>query len=192
MVNTLKYILFFVFFCCLLGCQVRSVLLDKELPDEEYLPKAFQENNKKNKHVFFKYSDSSSMMIKDKPKEYIFKIFENEKEYTSLGDVEYWVVFNYKTGIQELIKRITNTKEVGLVGSVNLVINYRVENGDMVLEPGKVIDDDLFRVYGRANYLLKEITGEDFGSADMLSSDNELLKLQRKWIRWYNRLCQKN
>lgn len=192
MVNALKYILFFVFFCCLLGCQVRSVLLDKELPDEEYLPKSFGQNIIKSKYIFYKYSDSLSTILKDKPQEYVFEIFENEKKYTSLGAVENWVVFNYKTGIQELIKRITNTKEVGLEGSYNLVINYRVENGDMVLEPGKVIDDDLFRVYGRANYLLKEITGEDFGSADMLSSDKELSNLQRKWIRWYNRLCKKN
>ncbi|MFN4197876.1 MAG: hypothetical protein ACK4FS_02495 [Flavobacterium sp.] len=192
MVNALKYMLFFVFFCCLLGCQVRSVLLDKELPDEEYLPKSFGQNIIKSKYIFYKYSDSLSTILKDKPQEYVFEIFENEKKYTSLGAVENWVVFNYKKGIQELIKRITNTKEVGLEGSYNLVINYRVENGDMLLEPGEVIDDDLFRVYGRANYLLKEITGEDFGSADLYSSDKELLKLQRKWIRWYNRLCQKN
>lgn len=192
MINTLKYILFFVFFCCLLGCQVRSVLLDKELPDEDRLPKQFQENMNRFKAIFHKYADSTRLLIINEHESFIFHKLENEKEYTSLGDVEYWVVFNYKTGIQELIKRITNTKEVGLEGSYNLVINYRVENGDMVLEPGKVIDDDLFRVYGRANYLLKEITGEDFGSADMLSSDKELSNLQRKWIRWYNRLCKKN
>lgn len=192
MVNALKYILFFVFFCCLLGCQVRSVLLDKELPDEDRLPKQFYENINKYKNIHYKYSDSTSSLIINEHESFIFHKLENEKEYTSLGDVKYWVVFNYKTGIQELIKRITNTKEVGLEGSYNLVINYRVENGDMVLEPGEVIDEDLFRVYGRANYLLKEITGEDFGSADMLSSDNELSNLQRKWIRWYNRLCKKN
>ncbi len=189
--KTLKFIVPFFFFCTLLGCKAQSVFLENELPDEEYLPKSLSENIKKNKYIFFKYSDSLSIMIKDKPQEYVFEIFENDMKYTSLGAVENWVVFNYKTGIQELIKRITNTKEVGLEGSVNLVINYRVENGDMLLEPGKVIDDDLFRVSGRANYLLKQITGEDFGSADMYSTDKELIKLQRKWIKWYNRLCEK-
>lgn len=189
--KALKFIVPFFFFCTLLGCKAQSVFLDNELPDEEYLPKSLSENIKKNKYIFSKYSDSLSIIIKDKPQEYVFEIFENEMKYTSLGAVENWVVFNYKIGIQELIKRITNTKEVGLEGSVNLVINYRVENGDMLLEPGKVIDDDLFRVYGRANYLLKEITGEDFGSADMNATDKELIKLQRKWIKWYNRLCEK-
>ena len=189
--KTLKFIVPFFFFCTLLGCKAQSVFLDNELPDEEYLPKSLSENIKKKKYIFSKYSDSLSIIIKDKPQEYVFEIFENEMKYTSLGAVENWVVFNYKTGIQELIKRITNTKEVGLEGSVNLVINYRVENGDMLLEPGKVIDDDLFRVYGRANYLLKEITGEDFGSADMYATDKELIKLQSKWIKWYNRLCEK-
>ena len=155
------------------------------------MPKKFHENINRYKTIFYKYSDSISLLIIDKHESFIFHKLENEKEYTSLGTVENWVVFNYKTGIQELIKRITNTKEVGLEGSVNLVINYRVEYGDMLLEPGKVIDDDLFRVYGRANYLLKEITGEDFGSADMYATDKELIKLQRKWIKWYNRLCEK-
>jgi hypothetical protein len=191
MIKTLKFIFFFFFLFILLGCQVQNVLLDKELPDEDRLSRKFYENINRFKNIHYKYSDSISLLIINKHESYIFHKLENEMEYTSLGDIEYWVVFNYKRGIQELIKRITNKKEVGLVGSVNLVINYRVENGDMLLETGKVIDDDLFRVYGRANYLLKEISGEDFGNADMYATDKELIKLQRKWIKWYNRLCEK-
>lgn len=191
MSKKLKFILFFFFFCILLSCQVQNVLLEKELPDEDRLPRKFYENITRLKNIHYKYSDSISLLIINKHESDIFHKLENEMEYTSLGDVEYWVVFNHKKGIQKLIKRLTNRKEVGFVGSVNLVINYRVENGDMLLEPGKVIDDDLFRVYGRANYLLKEITGEDFGSADMYSTDKELMKLQRKWIKWYNHLCEK-
>ena len=60
----------------MLGCKAQSVCLENELPDEEYLPKSFSENIKKNKYIFFKYSDSLSIMIKDKPQEYVFEIFE--------------------------------------------------------------------------------------------------------------------
>lgn len=109
-----------------------------------------------------------------------------------MDNIKFWTIFNYKTGIKELIKRITNTKEIGLVGANDLVINDRVENGDMPLERGEVISDDLFRISGKASYLLKEITGEDFGSAGMYATDEELIKLQQKWIKWYNRLSSEN
>jgi hypothetical protein len=191
MKKTLKFSLFFAIFCFLLSCHTQKVFSERTLPDEDKLPKLFNENIIKDRVIYFEYKDSNGLLIKDKAENDIFYVLEHEKEYTSLGDVQCWVVFNYKTGIQELIDRITNSREVGLVGAVNLVINGRVESGDMNLEAGKVIDDDLFRVSGRANYLLKEITGEDFGSAGMYTTDKELQKLQRKWISWYNRLCEK-
>jgi hypothetical protein len=193
MKGLIKFIFIVVFFYLLLGCQTHKKFSECTLPNEDKLPKPFNKNIKKHKNIYYKYSDSIRLLIKDKPKDYIFNLFENEKEITtSVGDVESWVVFNYKTGIQELIKRITNNKEVGLVGSVNLIIDGRVESGDMPLETGDVIFDDLFRVSGRANYLLKEITGEDFGSAGMYASEIELIKLQRKWIKWYSQICEKN
>jgi len=185
--------LLFAYFYLLLSCQSQSIILTGTLPDQDKLPKRFNEHIIKWKSIYFKNSDSIRLLIKDKPESYTFNLFENEKEITTaLGDVEYWVLFNYKIGIPELIKRITNTKEVGLVGSVNLIIDGRVESGDMPLETGDVIFDDLFRVSGRANYLLKVITGEDFGSAGMYASEIELIKLQRKWIRWYSQICEKN
>ncbi|MBS4039093.1 MAG: hypothetical protein KGZ81_00685 [Flavobacteriales bacterium] len=184
----IKYCTCFLFFIFLLGCQVYRLQFDKELPEEDKLPEKFKERIIRLKKIHYKYSDSISFQIINKHENYIFFKLENENHYLHLGHVESWVVFNHKKGIPQLINRITNTKEVGFTGSVNLVIINRVENGDMPLEPGKVIDDDLFRVSGRANYILKEITGEDFGNAGMYATDKELKKLQRKWIKWYNSL----
>lgn len=171
--------------------EYNKIFSECTLPAEDKLPKRFNEKIKRIKTTYYKYSGSISPIIKDKPKEYIFNIIEFDKK-PLLYDVKCWLAFNYKTGIQELLKRITNNKEVGFEGSVNLIIYDRVLSGDMNLESGNMIEDDLFKVSGRANHLLKEITGEDFGNAGMYASEIELIKLQRKWIKWYSQICEKN
>ena len=188
----IKFSLSLTFLYLVLSCQSQRIILTGTLPDEDMLPKTFNENIIKHKVYFNEHPDSTIIKYLKIPEENIYDMFENEKEYTSLDNIKFWTIFNYKTGIKELIKRITNTKEIGLVGAYDLVINDRVENGDMPLERGEVISDDLFRISGKASYLLKEITGEDFGSAGMYATDEELIKLQQKWIKWYNRLSSEN
>jgi hypothetical protein len=190
--KTIKFSLLSMFLYLVLSCQSQRIILTGTLPDEDKLPKPFNENIIKHKAYFYEHPDSVLIKYMKIPEENVYNIFENDKEYTSLDNIKFWTIFNYKTGIKELIKRITNTKEIGLVGAYDLVINGRVENGDMPLDRGKVIDNDLFKVAGRASYLLKEITGEDFGSAGMYATNEELIKLQRKWIKWYNSLSSEN
>ena len=87
--------------------------------------------------------------------------------------------------LPKLIQRITHNKEIGLENTADLIINERIQNGDLKFYGhGQIATDDLFKISGRANHLLKRITGEDFGSVMMNSTQEELTELQKKWILW--------
>jgi hypothetical protein len=93
---------------------------------------------------------------------------DTSPEYNYLYIAEYWIAFNYEAMIPELIKRISNNTEIGLVESMDLIIPERVAVGQMKNYPnGQISEDDLFTVAGRANRLLKIITGENFGNVSM-------------------------
>ena len=141
----------FSIFYLMLSCQSQKIVLTGNLPKEDNLPKLFRENIMKHKVYLNEHPDSTLIKFIKVPEESVYHVFENDKEYSSIDNVKFWVIFNYKTGIKELIERITNTKEIGLMGTYNLVIIGRVENGDMQLETGDVINYDLFRVSGRAS-----------------------------------------
>jgi hypothetical protein len=114
---------------------------------------------------------------------------DNEKEYQYLFVAEYWIAFNYQEMIPELINRVTNKKEVGLINSADLIIDDRIKSGDLKFYGhGGVSFDDLFTVSGRANRLLTQITGEDFGHVSMYSTDKQLKELQDLWIAWLQKL----
>ena len=127
--------------------------------------------------------------VKNYTVKFILDKIDNEKEYGYIFAAEYWIAFNYKEMIPELISRLTNKKEVGLTNSADLIIQERIESGDLKFYGhGGVSFDDLFTVAGRANRLLKEITGEDFGNVSMYSTEKELKDLQSSWINWLKKL----
>lgn len=117
----------------------------------------------------------------------LLKLIE-EEAYISMAKVECIISTNFSDGIALLINHITDRREVGLKDHFNINIMDRIETGYMDLEYGEVTNDDLFRVSGRSNYLLKELTGQDFGFARMKSSKKELKNLQHKWINWVESL----
>lgn len=86
----------------------------------------------------------------------------------------------YKT---ELAKQITNTKETKLKGTSRLIIWERIVTGDILFEgKGLVMDNDLFTVAGRANQILQNLTGKDFGPVTINMTNGELEKLKIKWL----------
>lgn len=120
---------------------------------------------------------------------YMLGKIDTSPDYNDLYIAEYWIAYNYEAMIPELIKRISNNTEIGLVESMDLVIPERVASGQMADYPnGQVSEDDLFTVAGRANRLLKVITGEDFGDVSMKSSSFALKDLQNKWVEWFKTL----
>lgn len=117
--------------------------------------------------------------------EFILEQIDNNSDYHFTFIAKYWIAFNYESMIPELVKRITNRSEVGLKNTADLIIWERVQSGDLPFYGhGGVAFDDLFTVAGRANHLLKRITGRDFGSVSMYSTDRDLKKLQNRWVYW--------
>ncbi|MEO8403256.1 MAG: hypothetical protein ABI480_01620, partial [Chitinophagaceae bacterium] len=84
---------------------------------------------------------------------------------------------------EELIKQILNNAEVKLQSTSRLIIWERITSGDILFEgKGIQIDDDLFKVAGRANFILRNITNHNFGIVRIHSTADELTSLQTKWI----------
>jgi hypothetical protein len=87
---------------------------------------------------------------------------------------------NYLKG---LANQITNNKETKLAGTSRLVIWDRIITGDILFEgKGLVIDNDLFKVAGRANQLLQSLTKKDFGPVTIHTTDKDLEGLKNKWV----------
>lgn len=121
----------------------------------------------------------------DAPVAFMLERIDKDPNYGSVEIIKYWSALHYESLIPELIFRITYTEMVGLKNYRDIIIWDRVDSGDMVLTgPGAEIIDDLFSVAGRANYLLKNLTGEDFGDVGMSSSVEERLVIRDHWVNW--------
>jgi len=168
-----------------LSCKSQSNVDNLVFPKNIILPKEFSNQIKELREEFYRVFQKDTTKLKSYSKRIIFSNLDTKKDYLHTLEAEYWIAFNYQVGIPELIKRITNDKEIGLKNYMDLIIMERVENGDMTIDGhGKIILDDLFKISGRANYLLKDITGQNFGDVKMKSTEEELRELQKKWIEW--------
>ena len=121
---------------------------------------------------------------------FILNKIDVDDNYRYIFAAKYWIAYHYKEMIPPLIRRITNKKEVGLKNTNDLIIWKRIDVGDLkYYGEGGIVSDDLFTVAGRANHLLKEITGQEgFGTVSMYSSRHDLVELQKKWVDWLLKL----
>lgn len=114
---------------------------------------------------------------------------DSSDDYSYIFEAQFWMMEHYRNMIPELIRRITNKKEVGLINTADLIINERIASGQLKFYGhGGWCPDDLFTVAGRANFLLREITGENFGYVSMYSTEADLKKLQNRWVWWLSQL----
>lgn len=95
-------------------------------------------------------------------------------------------VNNYSKDNDYLVKladQVTNTTETKLEGTSRLIIWDRIINGDIIFEgKGLVIDNDLFKVGGRANQILQNLTNKNFGFVTIQSTKEELEALKDRWL----------
>ena len=85
--------------------------------------------------------------------------------------------------LKELSNQVTNKKETKLEGTSRLIIWDRIISGDIIFEgKGLVIDNDLFKVGGRANQILQNLTNKNFGNVNIHSTDKELENLKSNWL----------
>ena len=180
---TLSIIVFVVF-----GGQAQIDSL--KFPSNVKLPAKFQKAIKEQAKEYNRLFYRDSATTKHYSVSFMLDKIDNDSNYLPhLFLAEYWIAFHYKEIIPELIKRVTNKKELGLVNSADLIIWERVQSKQMQFYGhGGISNDDLFTVAGRANRLLTEITGEEFGHVSMHSTQEQLMALQKKWIIWLKSL----
>jgi hypothetical protein len=90
-----------------------------------------------------------------------------------------------KSFINELIAQISNNKETKLHFTTRLIIWGRITTGDILFEgKGIQIDDDLFKVSGRANFILRNITTNNYGIIFVKNTQSDSDILQNKWLSY--------
>ncbi len=92
-----------------------------------------------------------------------------------------------KNLLKTLSLQLTNQTKVSLKNTSRLIIWERITSGEILFEgKGYQVDDDLFTVAGRANWVLRNLTKKNFGFVKVASSADDLAKLQKKWNRFLN------
>src|SRR2546425_12211792 len=121
-----------------------------------------------------------------------FSVDEIQKknlEATSWADVYLLMVAasqhkDDKSLLQVLVSQISNKTKVNLKSTNRLIIWERITTGEIQFEgKGYQASDDLFTVAGRANWMLRNLTKENFGYVKPNTSEEELSKLQQRWAR---------
>lgn len=181
--------LFFLFFASFGQAQAYTL----KFPDKAKLPNNFKKAIKEQIDEFNRFFYRDSATTKHYSKSFILDKIDNDTNYNYIFLAEYWIAFHYKEIITELIKRVTNKTEVGLVNTADLIIWERIQSGQMQFHGhGGISNDDLFTVARRANRLLTVITGENPGHVSMHPTQEQLMALQKKWIKWLKTFSTNN
>jgi hypothetical protein len=78
---------------------------------------------------------------------------------------------------------LTDSTETPLSATSRLIIWPRITSGDIVFEgQGMQVSDDLFCVAGRANWILRNVTGKNFGYVAPHPSAEALEALEDRWL----------
>jgi hypothetical protein len=87
--------------------------------------------------------------------------------------------------LRELANQVSDDKETMLEGTSRLIIWDRIISGDIIFEgKGLIIDNDLYKVGGRANQILQSLTNKNFGFVGIRSTEKELQELKQKWLKY--------
>ena len=87
--------------------------------------------------------------------------------------------------VPHLVNQLESNNEVKLKNTSRLIIWERIILGDIMFEgKGMQVDDDLFSVAGRANWILRYLTGKNYGLVKPNSTLEELKQLKSNWTLW--------
>jgi hypothetical protein len=164
-------------------------LKNLKVPSFAYLPKIMQEKvTMWQQHYNSWYKDD----LKDFTIAYTLKVIKSDKEYEHFYLLPERISMDYEALLPELIKLLTDPTEVGMEGySGFMFCRGLAPTGPIGCVAIPYSDDDLFTVAGRANFLLKRLTWEDFGNV-LPNPDKEWLKkLQNRWAYWLLQLQEK-
>jgi hypothetical protein len=83
-----------------------------------------------------------------------------------------------------LVAQLSDATETKLAKTSRLIVWERITSGDVLFEgKGLQVDDDLFLVAGRANWVLRSILEKNLGVVRASSSRQELMELQGRWSK---------
>ena len=87
--------------------------------------------------------------------------------------------------IDKLVDQLDNASITKLKLTNRLIIWERILSDDIIFEgEGFQVNDDLFSVAGRANWILRNITKKNFGYIKPNSNGADLQALKNKWKQW--------
>lgn len=85
-----------------------------------------------------------------------------------------------------LTEQLTSTGKAGLTGTSRLIIWERITSGEILFEgKGYQVDDDLFGIAGRANWMLRTLTKKNFGLVHPETTPTELAALKANWTKFF-------
>lgn len=136
--------------------------------------------------------DSSARDVRNYTIDQVRNFIYKEKDYEYVFRCPFWIAMDsarYVQLIPELVKAITDESYVGLTNANDVTIWCRVKTGELKPSPlNYQIDDDIFRVCGRANWILKRLSKNEFGNIRIDTKPEDLLEIQKKWVKWLNTL----
>ena len=160
------------------------------------MPLPFQNQIKSvNREVFIALGmrfDSSYRTMRNYTTDSIDRIIYHEKDYELLFRTPFWMAMDsarYCYWIPKLIKSLTDTTTIGLTNAGDVTIWCRVKTKELVANSlNYQIDDDAFRVCGRAHWILKRLTKNEFGNIRCDTSMEDIELIQKQWYKWLSTL----
>lgn len=136
--------------------------------------------------------DSTMRDIRNYKPEQIDQFLYKNKDYEYIFRIPFWIAMDsarYAKYIPELILKLTDTTYIGLTNASDVTIWARLKTGQMTHNPlNYQIDDDIYTVAGRASWILKRLSKNEFGIIKPGLKEKELLTIQKQWIKWLNTL----
>lgn len=169
---------------------------EKPFLPKKLLPIAFKNQlSSVNREFIVAYNmrfDSSARDVRNYNIDQIRNFIYKEKDYEYVFRCPFWIAMDsarYVQMIPELIKAITDETYVGLTNAGDVTIWARVKTGELKQNSlNYQIDDDIFRVCGRANWILKRLSKNEFGNIRIETPMKDLIEIQKKWVKWLNTL----
>ncbi len=188
-----------VFALCMTTLNSNANDLNKPFLSFELLPTAFKKQlNIVNSEFTFAYGmrqDSVMRDIRNYTKEDIETFIHSRKDYEYIFRIPFWAAMDsirYSWLIPKLINDLSDTTFVGLINASDVTIWSRVKTGDMVHNTlNYQIDDDIFTVAGRASWILKRLSKNEYGIIKPNMPSKEIKEIINRWNKWYNTLIRK-
>lgn len=139
--------------------------------------------------------DSTMRDIRNYKVDEIRRFIHKETDYEKVFRCPFWMAMDsarFCTMIPELINDLSDTTYIGLTNANDVNIWCRIKTGQLKQTSFNYqIDDDIFKVCGRAHWILKRLTKNEFGIIRCDTKMEDILLIQKQWQKWLRTLREK-